>query len=160
MQVILIATTSIRGPNPAPIVTEIAVKLTPNDLTYDLARLAIVSDLEPLLGIIAACAPFFPPTFRKLVGGTRRIFSTASDSRDSRKGIIKGSGNPKFQVLDDSYPLTDTRKGRNETNITSSNSQAGSLLNGYEAAYRESPRQGQNINVKRGWEVSTDKGGY
>ncbi|KAL8952390.1 MAG: hypothetical protein Q9222_001699 [Ikaeria aurantiellina] len=131
----------------------IAAKLTANDLTYDLARLAIVSDLEPLLGIIVACAPLFPPTFRSLVGATRKKFSTGSNTSDSKKHIMKGAGSSKFQVLDDSYHLTGISKGRNDTKITSSNSQPESLMDSREMDHREGSKEGQNINVKRGWEV-------
>ena len=39
---------------------------TDTDLTYHFAQLSLFTDAEPLVGIINACLPFFPPVFAKI----------------------------------------------------------------------------------------------
>ncbi|KAL9580531.1 MAG: hypothetical protein Q9212_004439 [Teloschistes hypoglaucus] len=135
----------------------IAAKLSQDDFTYDLARLAIITDLEPLLGIIVACAPLFPPSIKAALAWRResqRGTSTLSSSF-AKLNNSKASQKAKLQSADDSYHLTDVQGRANEINITSPNSQPSSFHEGHEAELGEGLYQHRNITVKKGWEIKT-----
>ncbi|KAI4253120.1 MAG: hypothetical protein LQ352_003884 [Teloschistes flavicans] len=134
-----------------------SAKLTQEDFTYNLARLAIVTDLEPLLGIIVACAPLFPPTIKAALAwrrgsqrGTSGPFSNFAKLNNS-----KGSQKAKRPSADDSYHLTDVQGRANEIHITSPHSQQSSFHEGNEAELGEGLYKNRTITVKKGWEIKT-----
>ncbi|KAL8657924.1 MAG: hypothetical protein Q9202_007643 [Teloschistes flavicans] len=120
-----------------------SAKLTQEDFTYNLARLAIVTDLEPLLGIIVACAPLFPPTIKAALAW--------------RRGSQRGTSSQKAKrpSADDSYHLTDVQERANEIHITSPHSQQSSFHEGNEAELGEGLYKNRTITVKKGWEIKT-----
>ncbi|KAK3167522.1 hypothetical protein OEA41_010649 [Lepraria neglecta] len=131
-----------------------------DDFTYDLAKLAIVTDLEPLLGITIACLPLFPPTFNRLFGlkkqpDSRNVLSSSLARLRSRR--MKNSAFGKF---DDSYPLTDIEGLRTQNHITGLGSKPSSVNNDEDVRDVEnqtfSPST-STIKVKQDWEVRSDK---
>lgn len=76
----------------------LAARLDPIDFTYNLAPLAIVTDLEPLLAIIIACAPLFPPVLRR----TRALVRSMPSSIAARVRY----GTSSVTEFNDEYPLT------------------------------------------------------
>ena len=40
-----------------------------DDVTYSYFKVSATTVLEPVLGILVACLPMFPPVFRKYLGG-------------------------------------------------------------------------------------------
>ena len=45
-----------------------AVQFNYDDVTYDYSKISITTVLEPVLGILVACLPMFPPVFKGCVG--------------------------------------------------------------------------------------------
>ena len=128
-----------------------------DDFTYILAKLAIVTDLEPLLGITIACLPLFPPMFKKVFG--------AKEEQDSRNVLSSSlarlrSKSPKgsaFRRFEDSYPLTDVERSRTENQITGTGSHVSSLNDDGVKIERRDTDYPSTIKVKQGWEVRSDK---
>ena len=46
-----------------------AVQFNVDDITYDYEKVSITTVLEPVLGILFACLPMFPPVFKGCMGG-------------------------------------------------------------------------------------------
>ena len=137
----------------------IASRLTTDDFTYDLARIAIVTDLEPLLGIIVACAPLFPPTLRVIMVGHKRKTSSAKTSSSGFARLnSKGERNLRHRTDDHSYNLTNVNLegGMNETHITSPNSQPSCSLERSATDLGQAVDEQGSITVKRGWEIRTN----
>ena len=97
----------------------LATRLNINDFTYDLAKLAIVTCLEPLLGIVVACAPFFPTIIKILLERAHK--PTRSDAQINNLAISNRKMGRKIKLnsFDDNHPLSDLEGCLNETHITS-----------------------------------------
>lgn len=105
-----------------------AVKLDVDDYTYDIMVIGMTTGLEPVLGIIIACLPMFPPTFKRMLRGKGEQDSRDVLSSSTRRLRSKSTKRPLiFRKLDDSFPLTDLEKGRTENKITGPDSKASSL---------------------------------
>lgn len=91
----------------------ISTKLSADDIIYHLAKLALVTDPEPLLGIIMACAPLFRPTFEAMLAYKRRAFPKRPSSDFVR---LTSQTTPEAQLrsFDDAYHLDDMEGGRNK----------------------------------------------
>lgn len=129
----------------------IAARLSTQDFTYDLARLAIVTDLEPLLGIIVACAPMFPPTFKAAIN--RKPKSSGNSSGFTELNSKSGARGFWFRSADDSYPLTDVEGGANHTQITGPASRQSSFHESSVAGPRDGAGEQPAITVKTRWEI-------
>lgn len=98
----------------------LSAQLNLNDFTYDIAKIAIPTLLEPLLGIIAACLPLFPPAFRKVTGGMR------NGNREQRNILSSGIARLRLKrsristlgSFGDSFPLTDLEDNKSEIPIS------------------------------------------
>ena len=127
-----------------------------HNFAHDFAKIAIVTDLEPLLGIIVACAPLFPPTLEAMFNHK----CTSSPSSILSSGLArlhsKGARTFEFRALDDSYPLTDVEGGLNETHITSRHTQPGSSHQSNAAGLGEFVDERPTITVERSWEVRSE----
>ncbi|KAL8831712.1 MAG: hypothetical protein Q9170_005174 [Blastenia crenularia] len=134
----------------------IASRLTTHDFTYDLARLAIVTDLEPLLGIIVACAPLFPPTFKAFKDHIRKPQSTGTSARGFAKMPTRSTTYLDRQTSSDSYPLTGMRSGRNETRVTAPGDRNTPTHDNDTTGTDQAGGEPREIKVKRGWEIRTD----
>ncbi|CAF9937909.1 MAG: hypothetical protein HETSPECPRED_000703 [Heterodermia speciosa] len=134
----------------------LAKRLDIHDFTYDLAKIAIVTDLEPLLGIIAACAPLFPTTIKAVL--QRGHKSAGSGAHTSSLAGMNGESARKTRLrsYDAVYPLNDLEVGVHGTHITSPGRHPRVSLEG-DTAYLEGGADSQpTINVKREWEVRTN----
>lgn len=128
-----------------------------SDFTYDLGRLAIVTDLEPLLAIIVACAPLFPPVIKRLSRHREEPESRTAVSSSLARLRSKGKKNSMFRKFEDSYPLTDVEGTRTQNYITRSDSKPESLRNDNATNSDIEMDPGSTIQVKQGWEVRSDK---
>ena len=140
----------------------ISAQLDINDFTYDLIRIAIVTDLEPLLGIIIACLPLFPPVFQKL-SKARNGDGTASRKALSSSVLRLRSGSTKtwkFRKFDGSYILTDVERGAIDNRISSPDSKPNSM---HDDDLRQLVTADTNtqskIRVNQGWDVRTEPAG-
>lgn len=131
----------------------ISARLSTTDLTYDLNRLAIVTDLEPLLGIIVACAPLFPPTLKAALNRKPKISQSSASSSGFAKLNGKSARGPGFRSADDSYPLTDVEGGVNHTQVTGPDSRRSSFHEAGVAGPREGTGEQPAITVKTRWEI-------
>lgn len=119
-----------------------------------------VTDLEPLLRIIVACAPLFPPTFKAIHDRTYQTLSSGSSARGFAKVTLKDASGSDAQASGGSYTLTDIRGGLNDTQITSSNSQPSSFRKSNEVDLDEIERRQHGVTVKKGREIRTDKSSH
>ncbi|KAM0801841.1 hypothetical protein BDR22DRAFT_888293 [Usnea florida] len=92
----------------------LSVQFNQEDFAYDVARIGIVTELEPLLGIIIACLPTFPPAIKKLTG---HIKSPNSETRNILSSTmvrlrLRRAKDSTFNRFDDSVLLKDLENNR------------------------------------------------
>lgn len=134
----------------------LSCNLSTEDFTYDLGRIAIVTDLEPLLGIIVACAPLFPPSIKAALKRSRKPSDPSGYSSGFTKlNNSKGTSKHKLGSSDDTFPLADLEGVSNETKITSPGSQPNSLYGNSTAERERGGFDDSSITVKRGFELKT-----
>lgn len=99
----------------------LSVQFDQDDFAYEIARIGIVTELEPLLGIIIASLPTFPPAIKKLTGHikspnseTRNVLSSTMVRLRLRRA--KGST---FKPSDGSVLLTDLESNRAFNHVSS-----------------------------------------
>ena len=129
-----------------------------DDYTYSIARVGIVTLLEPLLGIIVVCLPVFPPAIKKVVAHmsktdpeTRNVLSSSM-----ARLRMKRSKSSAFQSLGDSSPLTDLDGKGTRNHITGPSVKPDGIFEGYGnlAGSRIPPQS--SIMVERDLEVRSD----
>ncbi len=122
------------------------------DITYDLAKLAIWTDLEPTLGMINACLPVMQPALRRVFGTDNKTVSRTATSSSAARLRTESTRKSKFRKLDNSYALTNT--GVTETYVGTSG-QASSVgdLEGYSSEATSKGKDG--IRVQRNWHVTS-----
>ncbi|CAD6591822.1 MAG: hypothetical protein ASARMPREDX12_005452 [Alectoria sarmentosa] len=138
----------------------LATRLNMDDFTYDIARIGMVSMLEPLLGITIACLPLFPPAFKKVTG---RLDATGSGgtpnvlSSSVARLRAKRSKNSDFEKFNDSDLLTDLEENRIENHISGPKSQPDYAIDGGSpfADFEVPPLSA--IKVEQDWEVRSDE---
>ena len=98
----------------------LSVHFNLDDFAYDTARIGIVTEMEPLLGIIIASLPTFPPAIKKLTGHikspnseTRNVLSSTMVRLRLRRAKDSGS-----KRCDDSVLLTDLENNRDFDHIS------------------------------------------
>ena len=102
-----------------------AARFNVNDPTYDYLNISITTVLEPILGIIVASIPIFPPTFKECLGG-----GSEHNSPNVRSSYTAGRHSNSLEQspfplrLDNSYPLADLEMYRQENKATGSGSRA------------------------------------
>lgn len=135
----------------------LSAQLKLDDYTYDISRIAIVTILEPLLGITIACLPLFPPAIKKLTARkseseTRNVFPSSITARLR----LKKSQSSALQGFDDSFPLTDLEAKGTINHITGPSGESDYLSEGYGhfAGIRIPPQS--SIMVEQDWEVRSD----
>ena len=89
--------------------------------------------LEPLLGIIVACLPLFPPAIKKIVAHmsktdpeTRNVLSSSM-----ARLRMKRSKRSAFHSLGDSFPLTDLEAEGTQNHITGPSGKPDGTFEGY-----------------------------
>ena len=135
----------------------LAIQFNFDDVTYDIAKVTIVTDLETCMGIIVACLPMFPPTFKRILHG--------KEKSDSRNYISSGvarlrSKGPKPQVVrsvDDFYPLMAFEGSRAQNKITGPDGKPDTFLKDQNMGADLEMHPQSSIQVKRGWEVRSDE---
>ena len=135
-----------------------AAQFDVNDITYDYMKVSITTILEPILGIILACLPMFPPAFKECLGGERKQDSqkvcSVSTIRLHSNGMNQSPG---FPGPDDSYPLADLDSGLTESEVNGSNSRATSIGVKHSTESRFEANPEAMIRIERGWEVRTEE---
>lgn len=99
----------------------LSVQIDLDDFTYDITRIGIVTELEPLLGITIACLPIFPPAIKKLTG---HIKTTNSNTRNVLSNSVarlrlRRAKDSTFKRFNDSVLLTDLENSRTFDHISS-----------------------------------------
>ena len=118
--------------------------------------MGVVTLLEPLLGIIVACLPIFPPAVTKVVAHMRKTHPETRNVLSSSMARLrmKRSESSAFQSLDESSPLTDLEAKRTQNHITGPSGKPDGMLEGY-GNLAEIPPQ-STIMVERDLEVRSD----
>lgn len=140
-------------------------RLDLNDLTYNLAKVAVWTGLEPMLGIINACLPVIQPVVKRVLESN--VFSRSSRNRSNSKVWTSSSSKPgkksntgdinSFHRLEEtSYPLAEGIGTL--TQISGPQSQSFSTSDDLEAQKEGlHPRShSTTINVRRDWEVQSE----
>ena len=110
----------------------LSVQFDRDDFAYDVARIGIVTELEPLLGIIIASLPTFPPAIKKLTG---RMKSPNSETRNvlsstmARLRLRRAKGST-FKRSDDSVLLTDLENNRAFDHVSGPSDRSDYLVEG------------------------------
>ena len=132
------------------------------DYTYSIARVGILTLLEPLLGIIVACLPIFPPAIAKVVAYMRKTRPETRNVLSSSMARLrmKRSKSSAFQSLDDSSPLSDLEAKGTQNHITGSSGKPDGVFEGHGnlAKIRIPPQS--SIMVERNLEVRSDDAKY
>lgn len=137
----------------------LSTQLQLDDYTYDISAISVVTIMEPLLGIIIACLPFFPPAIKKLAGQMKRTDSEKRNVLSSSMARLrlkrsKSSASPGF---DDTFPLTNLEDKGIQNRITGPSRRLDYMSEGYGqfAEVRIPPLS--SIMVEQEWEVRSDK---
>ena len=129
-----------------------------DDYTYSIARVAVVTLLEPLLGIIVACLPIFPPAVTKMVSHMRKTHPEIRNVLSSSMARLrmKRSKSSAFQSLGESSPLTDLEAKGTQNHITGPSGKPDGTFEGYGdlAGFRIPPQS--SIMVESDLEVRSD----
>ena len=135
-------------------------RIKSNNITYGFTRIAIFRDLEPLLGIIVACAPFFPTTLKVMLGRKTKLPSPNALSNGFARTNNQRVRNFGLQTYHKSYSLTKLALnggGMSETQITSPSIQAKCFLPRKTTDAWQGVDEPTSITVKRGWEVTVNQ---
>ena len=91
-----------------------SVRIDLDDFAYDIERIGIMTELEPLLGIIIACLPTFPPAVKKLAGHIKTTNPKAPNvlSNSVARLRLRRAKDSTFKQFDDSVLLTDLENTR------------------------------------------------
>lgn len=134
----------------------IAIQFNINDLTYDIAKVSIVTDLETCMGIIVACLPMFPPTFKRILRGKEKPESRNHISSSVARLRSKVPKTRAFRRIDDLYPLVDIEANRARNEITGLEGKPNSSLDD-QSMNPVLETHPQSIKIKTGWEVRSDE---
>ena len=135
----------------------LASQLKVDDYTDGIARIGIVTTLEPILGIIVACLPIFPPALKVIFGHVKKASPETHDTISSSiaRLRLKRSKGSRFERFDD-YLLTDLEDQRVEQAITGpSQKPDGSSGQPAEPDGAEIPPLNA-ITIRHDWEVRSE----
>ena len=132
----------------------LSIQINLNDFTYGITKISIVTIPEPLLGIVVACLPLFPPALKKITGRGRKTNPETRNvlSSSMARLRLKRSKNSSFQRFDDSLALTDIENNKTHNSITGPSSDA----DAFDKDYNELRGVG-SIKIKQDWEVRSDE---
>ena len=110
----------------------LSVQIDMDDFTYDITRIGIVTELEPLLGITIACLPIFPPAIKRLTG---HIKTTDSETRNVLSSTmvrlrLRRVKDSTFKRFNDSVLLTDLEDNRTFEHISGPSGRSDSSVKG------------------------------
>lgn len=109
------------------------------------------------MGIIVACLPMFPPTFKRILHG-----KVMSDSRNHISSNVarlrsKGAKPQVFRSIDDFYPLTDFEGSRAQNKITGPDGKPDSFVKDQNLDAELEMHPHSSIKVKKDWEVRSEE---
>ena len=135
----------------------IAIQFNIDDFTYDIAKISTLTALETCMGIIVACLPMFPPTFKRILHGKEK-----SDPRNHISSTVarlrsKDRKPQSFRSIDDLYPLTDFEGSRAQNKITGPDGKLDSCVKNQNMDAELEMHPQSSIKVKKGWEVRSDE---
>ena len=134
------------------LILSVQVKL--DNYSHDLLKISIVTILEPLLGIIAACLPLFPPAIKKIIARSEESYVLSSVVARLRLKRPKSSSSKNF---DDSFPLTDLEEKRTQNHITGPSSKSDDVFGSYGQFRGVGIPPQSSIRVEQDWEVRSDQ---
>lgn len=138
----------------------LASQLKLDDYTDGIARIGIVTTLEPLLGIIVACLPIFPPTLKAILGHVKRASPETHNTLSSsiaRLRLKRSKGSP-FERFDD-YLLTDLENQRVEQTITGPTKKLDSSVRGSDQPADPDGLEVPPLNsiiIRHDWEIRSE----
>lgn len=121
--------------------------------TYDILKISIVTILEPLLGVIIACSPLFPPAIKKLTASSEKSYILSSAVARIRLKRSKSSASKSFE---DSFPLTDLDEKRTQNHITGPSGKSDHVCGSCEQFGAVGNPPQSSIRVEQDWEVRSD----
>ena len=128
-----------------------------DDYTDGIARIGIVTTLEPLLGIIVACLPIFPPALKVIFGHVKRASPETHNTISSSitRLRLRRSKGSHFERFED-YLLTDLENQGVDQVSTGPNPKKGrSSGQPAELDGVESPPL-NSITIRHDWEVRSE----
>ena len=137
----------------------LSTQLRLDDYTYTILKVSIVTVLEPLLAIVIACLPLFPPALKRTMGAVRKTKSETpiALSTTLARLRVKRSKSSAFQSLDDSFPLTELEGKRTQNHISGPNGKLDYVSECYGKIRGMSMPPQPSILVERDWEVRSDE---
>ena len=131
-----------------------------DDYTDGIARIGIVTTLEPILGIIVACLPIFPPALKVVFGHVKRVSPETQNviSSSVAQLRLRRSKSSPFEKFDE-YLLTDIENQRIEQTISgpSNKSDFSGRGSGRPAELAEGEIPPLNsITIRHDWEVRSE----
>ncbi len=137
----------------------LSIQLRLDDYTYSILKVSIVTVLEPLLAIIIACLPLFPPALKRTIGAMRKTKSETPIALSTTMTWlrVKRSKSSAFQSVDDCFPLTDLEGKRTQNHISGPNGKLDYVSEGYGKIHGISMPPQPSILVERDWEVRSDE---
>ena len=110
----------------------LSVQFDQDDFAYNIARIGMVTELEPLLGIIIASLPTFPPAIKKLTGYIKSPNFEKQDVLSSTRVRLhlRRAKDSTFKRFDDSVLLTDLESNRASDHVSGPSDRSHHLLEG------------------------------
>lgn len=136
----------------------LAAQLKIDDYTYGTAKIGIVTNLEPLLGIIVACLPIFPPALKRIFGHVKNTSSETHNvlSSSVTRSRLKRSKNLTLERFDDSYLLADLENSKVENIITGTGSKSNSVFRSCSQSTGVKIPPELSITIQHDWEVRSE----
>ena len=134
-----------------------------DDYTDSLAKIGVVGSLEPLIGIIVACLPLFPPAIKKIISHFKKTHPETRNVLSSSMARLrqKRSKSSAFQSLDDSFPLADLEAKGTQNHITGPSGKPDRSFESYgKLARMGMPPPQASIMVEQDLEVRSDDAKY
>lgn len=132
----------------------IAGQFDVHDFPYHLVRIAIATDLEPILGIIISCIPLFPPAIKAICKSKRTPIShiPASNSR-AKSSFIHSPEGSHFHRLNSSFLLTEVES--NAVNVCGGVPKTEHWTPDENCSGTEQGRTDKRsiIKIQKGWEI-------
>ena len=133
-------------------------KVNQHELTNTIARVTLVTLLEPLLGIVVACLPLFPSAIKKVLTHMRKSDPETRNVLSSSMARLrmKRSKSSAFQSLGDSFPLTELETKGTQNHITGPIGKPDGILEGYGSLAGSRIPPQSSIMVERDLEIRSD----
>lgn len=135
----------------------LSIHLNIDDFIYEILKLTIVTTSEPLLGIIIACLPFFPPVIRKIAAYHRNTNTMTRNILSSSMARLHPKKSSAFRSINDSCSLTDLEEQRTQNHITGPSRKDDCGFGGHGKFVGAATLPQSVIVVGQDWEVRSDE---